>query len=196
MMSRRYDFILVVRPPFPGSLFFQASDAAAVGQSVDRYSLMTYDYAAYASERDVREYISQATKEQDASHVEGKVSSNPILGIPNAPLPWVKSSLSAFAGATSLPTSPTQSEKKILAKTLVGLQFYGNKYGPLPTDHSTVLGHEFISAVRSSREQPSVRIGEHMAYLHLGSTLSSYMLARSNLIISVPIPIFVYTCLL
>ena len=65
-------FILVVRPYFERSPYFQHSDAAAVDAAVDYYSLMTYDFSS-------------------SSNKPG----------PNAPLSWMKTSVQKFVGERS-----------------------------------------------------------------------------------------------
>lgn len=108
---------------------FTAADMTSLGNSVDGYSLMTYDF------------------------------SNPYHPGPNAPFPWVRACLHLLLGNPTVERANQQKHLKYTddaeeddraPELLMGLNFYGNDF-ILPQGGGPIISHEYVSLLRKHK---------------------------------------------
>lgn len=109
---------------------FTAADMRMLGNSVDRFSLMTYDF------------------------------SNPYHPGPNAPISWVRVCLHLLLGNAradkgnqqeeDLTDEDDPKEDNLATELLMGLNFYGNDF-LLPQGGGPIVGHQYVTLLRKHR---------------------------------------------
>lgn len=122
--NRNMQLIFVIPPPSDkeDAKHFTAADIAMLGNFVDGFSLMTYDY------------------------------SNPYHPGPSAPFPWLQACLHLLLGGNQKDSAHVDDpdEDDSASKVLMGLNFYGNDF-MLPKGGGPIIGHEYVSLLRKHK---------------------------------------------